>query len=47
MLKKYAGKDWVFDREEAIKLGIVNNTSHPSNMLLDFYLMTEEENENE
>ena len=47
MLKKYAGKDWVFDREEAIKLGIVNNTSHPSEMLLDFYLMTEEENENE
>ena len=47
MLKKYAGKDWVFDREEAIKLGIVNNTSHPSNMLLDFYLMTEEGNENE
>ena len=33
--------------EEAIKLGIVNNTSHPSEMLLDFYLMTEEENENE
>lgn len=47
MLKKYAGKDWVFDRDEAIGLGIVNNESHPSELLLDFYSMFEEDEGNE